>query len=177
MITRSLSNREKTLFLIIIIMIGAALLYGFVAEPIFMRWKNLDDRIKSKLAYMAKSRRLLNRYKTLEEEYINLPSPGDAMESEEREIAKTLAAIENISNSSSCRIQNVKPRASRKIGSYRAIAFEVTAEGTIGEFSRFLYEIETSKEMLRIKHFTVTSKSGYPGTLKGIFLISKIIAN
>jgi hypothetical protein len=167
MFARNLTAREKKLALIVVIAIASSLLYGFVAEPIFIRWKKREDQIKSKLAYMMKSERLLRKFKALEKEYTNLPSLTGAMESEEREIAKTLEALESISGASDCRIQNVKPRPSKKIGSYREISFEVTAEGAI----------EASNEMLRVKRFTITSKSGRSRILKGSFLINKIIAN
>jgi len=170
-----LSKREKTLFLAVITVIALAFFFKFIAEPLFAQWKTLNDQIKSKAAYIAKNKRLLSRYKSLEEEYVKFPSLSEGVESEEKEVAKALAAIEGISKLSSCYIQNVKPRASKKIAGYREISFDVTTEGTIVEFSRFLYEIEASKEMLRVKHFTITSKSRGPGNLKGIFLVSKII--
>ena len=124
MLTKGLSKREKVLFGITVTLIAAVGLYMFVAEPVYSRWKTLNDEIESKADYITNNKRLLERYRMLEEQYIKFPGFTSVAESEEKEVAKALSTIEVISNLSSCRIQNVKPRASRKIAGYRPIYFK-----------------------------------------------------
>jgi len=72
-------------------------------------------------------------------------------------------------------IISVKPIGSKKTGSYKEILIDVTAEATMAQFSKFLYDMETPKEMvLTVKRFVITPKSGQPNVLKGSFLISRL---
>jgi Tfp pilus assembly protein PilO len=172
----NLSKRERSVLVITIGIAVLAVAYAFVIEPILGKSNMLNEQIRSKKSYILKNRVLLSKFKSLEEEYKRYPSLTVSAESEEKEVAKALSSIENISHSSSCPIADVKPRASKNIGSYKEILFEVATESGIDELSRFLYEIETSKDMLRVKHFTIASKSGSSNTLKGSLLIGRIIA-
>jgi len=174
---KNLSRRERFMFVFTTTVAVSAGLFKFVIEPLHGQWKALNAEIKAKSVYIVKNRRLLNKYKSLEEEYIKFPSLSAAVESEEKEVLKALGSIEALYKSCSCNIQNVKPRTSKKIGSYKEISFEVTAEGNIESFSKILYQLETSEEMLRAKRFTITSRMGKGSNLKGIFLISKIIVD
>ena len=170
------SKRERTLFLATAIIAIIAILYNFVAEPFVKDWKTLNARIRAKRTLLSKNTRLLTRYQILEEEYVKYPALTEVIESEEEKLAMALGEIEKISKKSSSRILNIKPHIPKKVGNYMEISFDVTAEGAPAEISRFLYEIETSEESLRIRHFTLTARSGASGKLKAVFLISKIIA-
>ena len=171
----NLAKREKVLLSICIILATIAIAYSLAIEPVIVHWKTLNNQIESKAILLIRNTKLLNMYKTLKEEYVQYRDFIKVSENEERELAKALGEMENISKKSSCYIANVKPRTSKKLGSYKEISFEVTAEGSINELSRFMYEIETSKEYLRIRRFIITSKSGPARRLKGTFLISKIL--
>ena len=175
MFIQNLSKREKTILSICVILGVTAIAYSLIIEPFIMRWRTLNDQIESKIALLIKNTRLLKMHKALEAEYAKYHGFMEISEDEEKELAKALGEIENVSAKSSCNIANIKPRASRKLGNYKEIFFEVTAEGSISELAQFLYEIETSREYLRIRHFTIMSKAGPPDKLKGTFLISKII--
>jgi len=172
---KNFSKREKTLVSVCLAFGGMALLYALIIEPSFVHWKMMNDEIEAKTSAVIKNTRLLAMYKILKKEYAGYKDLVEVSDNEEEVFAKALAEIENLSQQSSCYIANVKPRASKELGTYKEISFEVTAEGDISQLSRFMYEIETSNECLRIRHFTILSKTGPSGGLKGIFIINKII--
>jgi len=153
-----------------------AIVYNLLIDPVVSRWKTLNGQIKLKTVLIQKNTRLLRMCEELQDEYEKYQGSIKTSGNEEEELAKSLGEIENISQRSACYIENIRPRASKKAGKYREISLEVAAEGGIDEVSRFLYEIETSKQCLRVKRFTIIPKSGPQTVLKGTFLISKIIA-
>ena len=175
MFSHNLSKRERLVLTITISIAALAAAYVVVIEPMAGEWNKSSDEIKTKKARIVKNRILLARFKYLKKEYEKYPDLIAAVESEEKEVAKALSSMEDASRASSCPIADVKPRTSKKIGAYKEILFEVTTESGINELTRFLYDIETSKGMLRVKHFTIASKSGVAGNLKGSLLIGKII--
>ena len=156
------------------LLIGATA-YGLIIDPIMERWQALNKQIGSKISILNKNVRLLGMYRALEEEYSKFRGFIKEGKNEEEELARALAEIENISQQSKSRIVNVKPRASRPMGNYKEISFEVTVEGDIQELARFLYEIEASPERLRIRNYLITPKIGSPNQLKASLLITKIL--
>jgi Tfp pilus assembly protein PilO len=95
--------------------------------------------------------------------------------SEEESTAEIMTYIEDVSRKDSCLVVSIKPVGAKNLGSYKEILIDVNAEGSMDQFSKFLYDIENSADMiLEVKRFTLNSKSS-AGTLKGTFLISKII--
>lgn len=171
----NISKREKTLLFISVGVAAAAVFYNVIVEPLVIKWKTVNGQIEAKIILLSKNKGLLSRYKTLEEEYINYPVLLKSGRNEEEELAGALGEIEGISKKTACFIINIKPKASKKFGNYKEISFDVTTEGSIDEISRFMYEIETSEKILRIRQFTITSKSGTSKNLKASFLISKIM--
>lgn len=175
MFIKNLSKREK-LLLIVTLSIGCVVgIYVMIIEPIGIRWKMLDEQTESKVAQIIKDKTLLSAYKEMEKEYAKYQDLIQGSKNEEEELAKALGEIEAISKTSSCRILNVKSLSSKSVADYKEISFEVTAEGSIVEISQFLYAIETSAKCLRVRHFTISAKSGAGANLKAVFHIAKII--
>ncbi len=55
---------------------------------------------------------------------------------------------------------------------------DVSAEAAIEQFSKFLYDIENPRDnLINVKRFTISAKSGQTGALKGTFIISKALLN
>jgi len=69
MILSNISKRERYVFSITIIIIAAALLYNFVIEAGFKKWRILNNEIAVKRARMAKGIRLIKRRDSIIREY------------------------------------------------------------------------------------------------------------
>ena len=171
---RRLSGREKKLAAITAILGVFAAVYGLLIEPLAGRWKNINEQIEVNTVLLMRNSRLIKMQDSLQEEYVQCRD-FMAVDRGEEELAGTLGKIEEISRKSSCRIVNIKPFAARDRDNYRIAVFDITAEGRISDFSRFLYEMERSRPPLRVKQFIVSPKTGSPGTLKGVFRVKKIV--
>lgn len=175
MFGKKLGKRERRLLSACIILATGAILYGAVIEPITANWKTMNTRSKAKAAQLGKDAQLLKMYETIKSEYDKYREFIEIGKNEEEELTTALAEIENVAKQTDCRIANVKPRATRKRGNYKEISVVITAEGNIEKLAHFLHSIETSRKLLRIRHFSIIPKAGSSGELKATFLISKII--
>lgn len=172
---KNLSKREKYIAAATVTVAAAAILYIFILEPITSRWSDLDKGIATKQSEFEKDSKILLKKKSLESEYAGISKFLKGAQSEDEAVASAISYIENTSKSDSCLIASVKPVGSKKVGSYKEILIDVTAEATMAQFSKFLYDIETPKEMvLTVKRFVITPKSGQSNVLKGSFLISRL---
>jgi len=176
MMFKNLNKRERNLAGATLLIVSLAFFYKFIIDPIFTGWVNLNDEIESKTNVLKKDSGILSKYKILEAEYAELSRYVKSSKGEKADAADILNYIENISKNDSCYLVNIKPIGTRNLSSYKEVLIDVTAEATMEQFSKFLYDIENAKDMLlRVKQFNINSKTGQAGTLKGTFLVSKIL--
>lgn len=176
MFINNFNKREKYLMAAAALICVIAVLYVFIIDPVAARWKNLNNQIRSKINMLEKDFKLAANQKTIESEYVKLSKRGSPARSKDQEVADTLAFIENVSKNDSCFIINIKPVDIIDSGSHKEILIDVTAEASVGQLSKFLYDIENPREnLINVKRFNVISKSGQTGVLRGTFLISKVL--
>lgn len=176
MFINNFNKREKYLALATVSIVSIALIYLFIIDPIAARWKGLNDQVRSKINILEKDSGLIGNKKTIESEYVKLSKQGKAAKSKDQEVAEILTFIESVSKNDACFIVNIKPVDIRDAASYKEILIDVTVEANMAQLSKFLYDIENPREnLIDIKRFSVSSKYGQTGTLKGTFLISKAL--
>lgn len=176
MFINNFNKRERYLMAAAASICVIAVLYVFIIEPVAARWKNLNNQIRSKINMLEKNFKLAANQKTIESEYVKLSKRGSPARSKDQEVSDTLAFIENVSKNDSCFIINIKPVDMIDSGSHKEILIDVTAEASVGQLSKFLYDIENPREnLINVKRFNVISKSGQAGVLRGTFLISKVL--
>jgi len=176
MFIKNLSKRERNIAATTVLLIGAAFVYNFIIEPVAGQWASLNSQIESKADALKRDIRMLSNRKAIEEEYAKFSKYVKPGKSEEEATAETLSYLENLSRSDSCLIVNMKPISTKDFGAYKELLIDMSSEGAVNQFTKFLYDVENSKNMiLKVRQFVLTPKAGQEGTLKGSFLISKII--
>ena len=178
MFINNFSKREKLLALITISIVSIGVLYAAIIGPLASGLKNLNSQTQSKVDLLENDFKILTNQKTIESEYAKLSKYAKIGQNEEQAVADALAYIENVSRNDACLITNIKPIDVKGEASYKEILIDVSAEATIEQFSKFLYDIENPRDTLvNVKRFTLSAKSGQSGALKGTFIISKILLN
>lgn len=176
MIVSRLSGRERYLAVITASIIALALLYAVIIAPISATMASVNARIRAKLISIEKDRKILAGQDILASEYARLSKNARMPGSEEQASADTLAYLEKIATNDGCFIVNMKPLGTSDNGTHKELLFDVTAEGGMSQFTKLLYDMEHPRDVLvNVKRFTLTSKSGQPGILKGTFLIGKML--
>ena len=176
MFINNFNKRERYLALATVSIVSIALVYLFIIDPIIARWRNLNGQIRSKVNMLEKESRLAANKKTIGNEYAKLSEHGKPTKSKDQEVAQALTFIEGVSKNDACFIINIKPVDIRDAVSYKEILVDVTIEASMAQLSKFLYDIENPREnLIDIKRFSIGSKYGQTGALKGTFLISKAL--
>lgn len=176
MFIKKLSKRERYAALAAFLFVFTVIVYNFAVDPIARQWQALNNEIMAKTAMLKKDLGVLASRKALEAEYVRFSKYLKQENNEEETIAEVLACVEKISRENSCQVINVKPMGTRDFGAYKEIMIDVNAEADARQFSKFFYDIENADSMiLKVRRFTLTSKAGQPGILKGTFLISKVV--
>ena len=176
MLIKNLTKREKMIASATLAVGILAFAYAVVIEPACGRWGRLSNETASAEGVLKKDMKILSMNKVLEADYAKLSKYAKSAKKAEESMADILTYIEAVSRDDSCLIINIKPLGVKEMGSHKAALIDVTAEADMSQFSKFLYDIENSPQyLLRVRRFTISSKSGQTGTLRGTFLISKIL--
>jgi len=172
---KNISRREKFLGAGTIGITLIALTYSFVMEPLAKRWNVLDREVRSKEILLAKSTRILRSKDIIEKvhsEYIRFFQKEKLTPEEESAVA--LSNIEKIARETNVRITNIKPLAVKGFKAYNKFTFRVTTESRIDELTKFIYNLQSSEQLLKVERMALMSKEREPDTIKGILHITKI---
>ena len=173
---KNMSKRERYIAIATLSFVAIAIIYSFVFYPIAGQWQALNNEAVSKSSALKRDLNMLAARQVLESSYSKFSKYVKSEKSEEEAAADVLSYLEGISRGDSCLVINIKPIGTKDFGPYKELLIDLSSEGSVSQFTKFLYDVENTKNaILKIRHFVLTSKAGQEGTLKGSFLISKII--
>ena len=176
MFIKNMNKRERYIALAAVLVVAVTIIYNFVIDPVAKEWQSFNGEIEAKVSALTRDMSMLAARKTLESNYSAFSKYVRSGKSEEETTAEVLSYLEKLSRDDSCLILNIKPVSTKNLGAYKELLIDMSSEGSVSQFSKFLYDIENTQNMiLKVRHFVLTSKAGQEGVLKGSFLISKII--
>ncbi len=158
MISFNLSSREKRIALATVIVVGSALLYKFLVQPIAHRWFHSGRITTEEKGNLLRLRYALEIQEDVEKNYQTYKKAILAQGSDEEELARFLREIENISKPLDVGIVSMKPLPIMDKGLYKRYTIQVEAEADILNLGRFLYEIKTSPFLIKVRRIQINAK-------------------
>ena len=171
----NITKREKILGVITISAALAAIAYNQVIEPLVKRWNTLEKEIRHKEVLLAKHSRILRNKNVIEKshsEYARFFQTKELTPGEETAIA--LSGIEKLARAANVHITNIKPLATKSFENYNKFTYRVATESRIGELAKFIYDLKSSEQLLKIETMTLRAKERQPDTIKATLHITKI---
>lgn len=153
----------------------AAFLYAFVAEPLGQSALDWGRRLQVKKGTLKKNLNDTAQYEALRAEYERVRDQMTPADSGEMSSA-SLGNLEKIAGACGVFIASVKPQTlDEEDGGQRRVLLDVTAQGDAQGLTRFLYQLETSAYLFRVKRFTISSVAmNTSGRLQCALLISQL---
>jgi len=168
-----LTQREKTILFATIGIVFISILYNFTITPVILKNSLLNKDILSTRMKLKKYLVLLSQKQSLQTKYnyLNVEKPPDGVK--ENSTLITLSEIENMANTAHIRILDIRPQLRKTEGSYDEILIELRTEGSLNDYIKFIYDLENSLLLLRIKRFQFSSRSN-SALLEANFSVSKL---
>lgn len=167
-----LSGREKIILYTTIGVIIFGVGFNSLVAPILDKNDMLNREIVLSRAKLKKYLILLGQKESLQNKYAQAASQVKQAEGEV--LISGLSEMEDIAKGSGILITDIRPQSGAKKDSlYKESVIDVRAEGTIEGYLKFIYDIENSLTLLRIKKFQLTAKPNSQN-LEGFFSISQI---
>ena len=174
MMLSGLSKRERYILYFCIVIILGCLFYGFVLEPLALKWIKLNKRVLSQKIRLEKNYRIIANKEIIEKEYQRYANYVKTVGSDEEVIATLLQEIENLAKNCTVRITDIKPKEVKDLRFYKRFAIEIESEAQIKQLSRFIYELQKSSQLLRVQRLHLRAKGTQKPLLKCHMLITKI---
>lgn len=175
MILKNITKREKTIFLITFVVILIMLCYNFLIEPLTKKITFANNEIGVSQIELNKIQRLLlEREEILSfyEQYAKDVKIKGA--SDEEAIANFLSNVESLARKSSVLINDVKPKPTKDFDNYKKFSFDLEIDGSIDNITKFIYELESSSEAIKVERLQISVKTGKDDILKADLTISKL---
>lgn len=167
-----LTKRERIIFFLTIAIICVSLSFNYIFKPLVKKFNFLNQEILTYKIKLEKAFRLLEEREGIKAKYTKVSSLVKENVSEEELLASILSELENLAKLSGLRITDIRPQSPKALRTHKEFLIEVKQEGQIQAFLRFIYELENSGYLLRIKKLQLNPKTD--GQLEGNLLISKI---
>jgi len=170
-----LSHREKLIFYVAAAAVSLTLGDRLLFAPVAQKLETQEAEIESKEAGIKRMSFILSQKDRIVAEsakYIKFLTKAKITEEEATTILKE---IETIANDNSMYIVDLKPIGFRDAGEMRKYAVTITCEGQMENVFSFIYNIESSPQLLRVERCEMIPKSKESSIASLTLMISKII--
>lgn len=170
-----LTKREKTIFIFTVTVVCVAVVFNLFVAPLLNKNDTLNQNISTAKRKLKKYMELLNQADTVKAKYSKLASGIVLPEESADPVVQALSEIEEVAKNANIRILDIRPQPiSGKRSGRKEIVVDLRAEGTIENYLRLLYNIESSLSLLRIKKLQLSSNINSQA-LQGTLTISELI--
>ena len=171
---RILNKREKIILYITISVIGFSAIFNFLVAPLAKKNELLNGEINITRVKLKKYILLLSQKGSIQNAYNKFSATFKAPAHKEHAPVAVLSELENLAKGSGINLIDIKPQAPKNSGlQYKEIFVDLKTEGPIEGYLKFIYSIERSLSLLRVKAFRLNSKPNTPA-LEGNFSISQL---
>lgn len=168
-----ISKREKIILYATIGVIVFSIGFNFLFAPLLIKNDNLNKEINISRAKLRKYLRLLSQKDSIQSKYSKLSADFKVSTRQEGALVTTLSELENIAKNSNIRIIDIRPQAPKSSDLYKEVIIELRTEGAMESYLNFIYTMENSLLLLRIKKIQLSAKPN-TSNLEGLFSISQI---
>ena len=166
MLLSRLSKRERYILYITVVVIVSILFDKVVLSPITERLNKLNGEIFIQEKKLEKSLRILAQEELITSEYKEYTQFIRQSRSDKEEIAELLSEIEKIASKTPISLADIKPGKIEKVGHYRKYTVKIETESEMDHLANFIYQLELSPRLLRVKDFYLTPKKKGSPVLK-----------
>ena len=148
--------------------------FNFFLAPVLLKNDRLNKEINFTRSKLKKYLLILKKKDAIQAQYSKFASSQKLAEEDQDNLVAAFAQLEDLSKSANIRIIDIRPEtALRNQALYNEIVIDLRTEGTIEGYLKFIYDLENSISLLRIKRFRLNAKPNSQ-TLEGIFSISQL---
>jgi len=169
----NVSKKERIGLAAAAIIISLAFLDRLILNPINKRIQQISQEIKISEKQLKMGLLNLNQKEAIISEYGKYSQYFKGLGSEEETTAAMLSGIEDVAKKSNMGLLDLKPQPSKDRGFYREYSVEVETEGTMDSLVSFLYQLNSSTQLLRVLTLRFNLKNKESSLIQASILITR----
>lgn len=175
MFWEKLSNKEKLGLSLAFVVMAVALMDRLIISPIRDRFRRIDQEIKISEKQLAHDLRNVHQSDQIAEQFEKYTAYVERSGSDEEEVAKILGEIESMARQTKVYLANMKPQTPKEVDFYKEYVVEIDAEGEIASLIKFLHQLNTSEQLLRIEKLRLSSIKKGDKTLRASMTVMRVL--
>lgn len=173
--TKVLTKREKIVLYMTVSIFLSAIAFNLLVVPVINRNEALNKEITITRAKLQRYLLLLSQKERIKKEFDKKFASFSGQNDDSSLTA--LAELQNLTRNAGIRIIDLRPEnASKNSSLYKEALIDLRVEGDVEGYLKFIYSLENSPFLLKIKSFQLNSRPNAPA-LEGIFSISQVSLN
>lgn len=161
--------REKLILYTTVGVVLIGIIFRFLISPVWEKNEALDKQIDLTRTKLKKFMRLLSQKEKIQNQLISASSPTSRQQ--KNSIVAPLSELEILASEANIRIIDIRPQnISKTTIPGNEISIDLRTEGMIESYIKFIYNIEKSLSLLRIKKLQLTARPNSTA-LEGNFCI------
>ena len=169
-----LSKRGKALFYIVVTIIVVFFFDKGVLQPIMNKLNQLNKEILFQEKKLQKFTHTLSREDSIIKEHRKITQHLKQELSDEKEIAELLSEIEKLASKCSVFLSDIKSGPTKEVKPYKRFTVEIKVKTEITYLVDFIYQLEASERMLRVREFYLTHSEKDSAIFKGHLVITQL---
>ncbi|OGX44955.1 MAG: hypothetical protein A3G38_01760 [Omnitrophica WOR_2 bacterium RIFCSPLOWO2_12_FULL_51_8] len=171
---RILTKREKIIVCLAGTVIIGSGIFKILDWTVFSKNEELDSQVNFNKLKLAKYQRLRAQKQKIMEKYSKFAGDERASGRQKENLVEILKELENLAQEAGVKIIDIRPQTGNKGSAlYRESTVDVSLEGEMEGYLRFIYNLENSLSLLRVKKFQFSAKPNSQ-MLEGAFSICQI---
>ncbi len=146
-----------------------------IINPIINRIQQIDREITVEEKQFSQDLRYLKQKEAVTEEYNKYSQYVKKVGTDEEEQTKILSEIEELARKSNISISNMKPQSPKEVSFYKKYEIELEVEGEMESLVNFLYEVNSSSQLLRAEKVRFGLKEKESSTVKASIVVTKVV--
>lgn len=168
-----LNKRERIILYLTVGLIILGLGFNLVLKPALAKNKVLNKEINNTRAKLKKYLQLLAQKEEIESKFNKFSASQNNPDFEGNAAVGALSEIENLAKKANIRIIDLRPQSLETSDLYKEALIELKTEGTMEDYLKFIYTIESSLSLLKIKRFELNVQPN-SGLLEANISLSQI---
>jgi hypothetical protein len=170
---RILTKREKIILYVTAGVVIFSIIFNFLISPLLQKTQSLNKEINVTGLKLRKYIQLLSNKDNIQNRYNEFVAGKNSTYENKDPLVAALSVLEGMAKDAGVRIIDIRPQASQRLDLYKEILIDLRTEASMESYIKFLYNIESSLSLLKIKKFQLNTKPNSQ-FLEGNFSISRI---
>jgi hypothetical protein len=172
-----LPKRQRVFLYVAVSFVSLFVLDRLIIRPIYLKILSLERAISERITGIKKNMRILALKNEILSESAQYAPYLHGIEFGEQEVASLLKEVESLANKSSVSIIDIKPQGVREFGSAKAYLINLICEAQMEPLIGFMYDIESSNNLLLISKFQINQKSRESSIASATMTIYKVMSH